>query len=447
MIMLGGICVHTWYCQLTSCIGSPLLFPLRGINATKVLFSSSCQNFRAICSISEVKKKDKVIVISGPTGSGKSRLALELAKKLNGEIISADSVQVYQGLDIGSAKPSNSDRKEIAHHLLDVLHPSEEYSAGKFFKDARKATEHIIQRGNVPIVVGGTGLYLRWYIYGKPDVPRACANVTYDAYSEIEQFERNGQWGAAVEFVAEAGDPKVHFLPRNNWYRLRRSLEIIKSSGLPPSAFQVPYDSFRGRQTCLKEEHNDKGLDYDFICFFLSTQRIDLYRSIDLRCEEMLVANPGILTESSWLLDSGLIPNGKSSTKAIGYRHAMEYLQHCREVNGQCSPGDFYAFLSEFQRVSRNFAKRQMIWFRNELIYHWLDASRPLDEVLDFIHDSYHDEKSTDLMVPEVLRMRRDGTSHHEEKKLKRYRPINLLFTRSEDCSEILDWIRKTQSR
>ncbi|KAJ4869920.1 tRNA dimethylallyltransferase 9 [Raphanus sativus] len=116
-------------------------------------------------------EKEKVIVISGPTGAGKSRLALELAKRLNGEIISADSVQVYKGLDVGSAKPSASYRKEVPHHLIDILHPSQDYSVGQFFEDGRQVTKDILSRGRVPIVTGGTGLYLRWFMYGKPDVP------------------------------------------------------------------------------------------------------------------------------------------------------------------------------------------------------------------------------------------------------------------------------------
>ncbi|GLU15779.1 hypothetical protein SLE2022_322460 [Rubroshorea leprosula] len=110
------------------------------------------------------EKKEKVIVISRPTGAGKSRVALELAKRLNGEIISANSVRGYRGLDIGSAKPPLSDRKEVPHHLVDILDPFEDYSEGQFFEDARQATRDVLDSGHVPIVTGGTGLYLRWYV-------------------------------------------------------------------------------------------------------------------------------------------------------------------------------------------------------------------------------------------------------------------------------------------
>uniref|UniRef100_F6H1X9 tRNA dimethylallyltransferase n=1 Tax=Vitis vinifera TaxID=29760 RepID=F6H1X9_VITVI len=385
-------------------------------------FVRSRRLFGTTCSVSGTKKKnkEKVIVISGPTGAGKSRLALELAKRLNGEIISADSVQVYRGLDVGSAKPSLMDRKEVPHHLVDILHPSEDYSVGQFFEDAREKTRDILNSERVPIVAGGTGLYLRWFIYGKPDVPKASREIASEVYSELMDLQRNGDWDAAVQLVVKAGDSKAQSLAANDWYRLRRSLEIIKSSGSPPSAFHVPYDSFR--------EH----------------QRLELYRSIDLRCEDMLLGSDGILSEARWLLDNGLLPNSNSATRAIGYRQAMEYLVTCREQGGRSSPQEFYAFLSEFQKASRNFAKRQMTWFRNELIYHWLDASRPLEMVLNFIHDAYYDQTGK-LVVPKSLSMKKDMSNNREIKELKAYRTKNRHFINREDCSDILDWIWRTQ--
>ncbi|GLT49050.1 hypothetical protein SLA2020_226330 [Shorea laevis] len=151
-----------------------------------------------------------------PRGAGKSRLALELAKRLNGEIISADSVQVYHGLDIGSAKPPLSDRKEVPHHLVDILDPFEDYSVGQFFEDARQATRDALDSGHVPIVTGRTGLYLRWFVYGKPDVPKASTGIAGKVHAERADFERYGEWDAAVEMVVKAGDPKARSLPVNN---------------------------------------------------------------------------------------------------------------------------------------------------------------------------------------------------------------------------------------
>ncbi|XP_047162447.1 tRNA dimethylallyltransferase 9-like isoform X2 [Vigna umbellata] len=214
--------INNGVCTLRTCFRFPgrSLFP--------PLQRSFTFRRRFLVTASQRKKKEKVIVISGPTGSGKSRLALELAKSLNGEIVSADSVQVYRGLDVGSAKPSPDERKEVPHHLVDILHPSEDYSAGQFFEDARQATRCILDNGRVPIVVGGTGLYLRWFIYGKPDVPKSFSVITSEVNQELAELQRNEDWDTAVQLVVKAGDPKAQFLAVNDWYRLRRSLEIIK---------------------------------------------------------------------------------------------------------------------------------------------------------------------------------------------------------------------------
>ncbi|KAJ8764615.1 hypothetical protein K2173_006697 [Erythroxylum novogranatense] len=432
---------------------NPLPLPYRHCHRRP--FSANTITNSPPCSVSIANRKEKVIVISGPTGSGKTRLALELAKRLNGEIISADSVQVYRGLDVGSAKPSLSDRKEVQHHLIDILNPSEDYSVGQFFEDARQITQNILRNNRVPIVAGGTGLYLRWFIYGKPDVPKASLEIASEVYSELSEFQKNQDWDAAVQLVVKSGDPKAELLAANDWYRLRRSLEIIKASGSPPSAFQVPYDSFkeplstdsryRSYSVNTYQDANEsvkpKDLDYEFLCFFLSSRRIDLYRSIDFRCEEMLSGSDGILSEAKWLLDSGLLPNSNSATRAIGYRQTMEYLLNCRQDGGMSSTGDFYAFLSEFQKASRNFAKRQMTWFRNEHIYHWIDASKPLEKVLNFICDAYH-TPSRALTVPESLQMKKDLTRQQEVLQLKGYRTKNRHFVSRNDCSHILDWIR-----
>ncbi|XP_031104903.1 tRNA dimethylallyltransferase 9 [Ipomoea triloba] len=436
---------------------TPLLRPygLAVHRRRRRLFATSCS-----ASTKPVAgNKEKVIVISGPTGAGKSKLALQLAKRLNGEIISADSVQVYRGLDIGSAKPSLSERKEVPHHLIDILHPSEDYSVGKFFEDARQVTRDVLDRGRVPIVAGGTGLYLRWFVYGKPDVPQASQEITSEVCTEIADLQKDENWEAAVELVVKAGDPGVKSLAANDWYRLRRRLEIIKSSGLSPSAFKVPYNSFKEQfdsgvtdtsdissSTDGLQQSKEKDLDYDFLCVFLTTQRLDLYRSIDFRCEDMLLENDGLLSEARWLLDLGLLPNSNSATRAIGYRQAMEYLLYCREQGGSSSSRDFFAFLSEFQKASRNFAKRQLTWFRNEPLYHWIDASRPMGSVLDFIYDSYRSQ-SGHLEVPKSLSVKKEISSRREVAEMKAYRPRNQHFIGRDDCTPVLNWIQSIYGR
>ncbi|KAK8935007.1 tRNA dimethylallyltransferase 9 [Platanthera zijinensis] len=392
------------------------------------------------------KQKEKVIVISGPTGAGKSRLALDLAKRLDGEIISADSVQVYRGLDVGAAKPSLSDQREVPHHLINILNPSEDYSAGQFFEDARNATDEVLSKGKVPLVVGGTGLYLRWFIYGKPEAPAASVNVTSEVSSELTHFQEKGQWDEAVEVVVSAGDPNARELPLNNWYRLRRRLEIIRSSGSPPSAFAVPYDSFKEQTNSEQGQSVAKDLDYDFIFFFLTCTRVDLYRAIDLRCEKMLMeAEGGLLSEASWLLDIGLRPDMNSATRAIGYRQAMEYLLECRNDAGRITADCFLGFLHEFQKTSRNFARRQLTWFRNESLYQWIDSSMPLENLVDFVYSAYK-EQTEKLLVPNHLQMKKTNDKL-ENYELKTYRTQNQIFRNESDCRHVLDWVERTQRR
>jgi tRNA dimethylallyltransferase len=136
------------------------------------------------------------------------------------EIISADSAQIYRGLDVGSAKPSAQEMDLLPHHLIDIVDASHDYSAGMFFRHARTATDDVLYRSRVPVVAGGTGLYLRWYISGKPCVPQSSMDVTSAVWSELASFREAGQWEQAVDLVAKAGDPKARHLSMNNCNRL-----------------------------------------------------------------------------------------------------------------------------------------------------------------------------------------------------------------------------------
>lgn len=180
-----------------------------------------------------------------------------------------------------------------------------------------------------------------------------------------------------------------------------------------------------------------------FSAFFFSVKRTDLYQRIDQRCEEMLTGSNGILAEASWLLDMGILPNTTCASRAIGYRQAMEYLFRCRQERGVSSEKEFYAFLSEFQTASRNFAKRQLTWFRNEPLYQWLDASQSLEKLVKFIVDTYHD--SADASLHQSLTVNKIN-SRKELKDLERYRTQKRYFVSSNDCAPILEWIRLTQS-
>ncbi|KAL2652879.1 hypothetical protein R1flu_021007 [Riccia fluitans] len=414
--------------------------------------------------------KGRVIVITGPTGVGKSSAAIALAKRLGGEIISADSVQVYKGLDVGSAKTPISERQNVPHHLIDIVLPSEEYSAGDYYMDARAAADSVLARGHVPIVVGGTGLYLRWFLNGKPDTPKPTAEQAAAVDAEIAALQSAcGGWDEGVKYLSEAGDPETaQRLARNDWYRLRRSLEILKISGRPQSSFPLPWVTAKestaevktdSREPPLKsrqtpDAESSKLLDYDFQCYFMNIKRVDLYRRIDQRCEEMLTDPEGLLREASWLLDLGILPNSSSPSRAIGYRQTMEYLTQCRMSGGVSTVTQFLEFLQEFQRASRNYAKRQLTWFRGEDMFRLVDASKvgsvdaSKDEIVDFMEQQYLSPSSTSrnpTAVSPLSESEQRLADKKELKALKTYITENRIFTNPATCADILRWIERTQ--
>lgn len=271
--------------------------------------------------------KPRVLVLTGPTAVGKTKISLTLAERLDGEIISADSVQVYKELDIGSDKILPHERRGIPHHLIDILSPEEEFSAGHFYEYARKKVAEILSRGKTPIVVGGTGFYLRWFICGKPSTPPAskeseeAANKTLDtawndASSTLKRpLTSDEKWEIGMKAIEELGDHESAKRLRgemNNWYRLCRVVDIL---------LQSP-----GKTLAQLDSDQKAPLDYDFRCYFLSRPRMELYRRIDARVEEM-VSNGLVKEAGSVLMAQGLLANSNCATKAIGYRQALEFLE------------------------------------------------------------------------------------------------------------------------
>ncbi|CAM6007898.1 unnamed protein product [Sphagnum balticum] len=389
-------------------------------------------------------QKARVIVIAGPTAVGKTRVALALAKQLGGEIIGADSVQVYKGLNVGSAKTPVHERGGVPHHVLDMVLPTQEYTIGQFFKDARAATELVLAKGRVPIVVGGTGTYLHWYMNGKAGAPKATPLVNAAVEADIRHLRsRGGGWEAGVRMLAQAGDPVTAYsLAHNDWYQLRRSLEIVKVSGRPRAAFPKPFN--------YSEDgiNGDTEWDYDFQCYFLYQHRSELYHWIDFRCEQMVAESGGLLKEASWLLDMGVAPNSNSASRGIGYQEAMEFLLECRDTGGMTTEERFLTFLSAFQKVSRNLVKKQLTWFRrgdhSEVrLFHWVDASQPLDNIVGALKKEYwrRPDFPTELEGSEA----RKKASYNEGKVLKYYEVTNRIFSNPEAIARVLNWIKKTQ--
>ena len=233
--------------------------------------------------------RPKVVVITGPTAVGKSAAAERIALKAPGgaELISADSVQVYIGMDIGSAKPTAAEQAAVRYHLLDLVPPSEEYSAADFAAAARAAIADVAGRGALPIVVGGTGFYIQWLVFGNPGAPAPTPAATAAADAEVAAFA--GDWDAALRRAEEVDAAYAMTLSVNDWFRLKRMLEVWHTSGRPMTAYDRP----KGKGAAPADVPAAlAGSECDFRCFFLHRPRVQLFRDIDLRCEQMLQAPP-----------------------------------------------------------------------------------------------------------------------------------------------------------
>lgn len=272
--------------------------------------------------------KPKVIAIVGPTASGKTQMAIDLAKQINGEVISADSRYVYKGFDIATAKPTKEEQDGIPHHLIDIVEPEYDYSVAEFSDDARKAIYDILSRNKTPIVAGGTGLYFR-VLLENYDLPRVEANP--ELREELEAREKE-------DLLAELkiSDPvSYEKLKDSNKRRIVRALEVMKVLGIPFS------------QSCgIKEPEFDVEWRAPKIA-----SREELYERINLRVDKMV--ENGIIEETKHLLEKhGRI---KNLVDTIGYREVLSYL------DGQMSLEEA---LDKLKQHSRNYAKRQLTWFR-----------------------------------------------------------------------------------
>lgn len=296
--------------------------------------------------------KEKVIIISGPTGIGKTKLSLEIAKKLNAEIISADSMQIYRRMDIGTAKIMPDEMQSIPHHLIDIVDPNDSYSVQNFKNDAYNLIEEIINRGKTPLVVGGTGLYIDslMFNYSFSDV-----KPNYELRKELEsEFDQNP--ADLLEKLQEIDKEKYHFLGIKDKKKVIRALEVFYSSGKT-----ISYD---------REDKNDK---YKFYLFVLTDNRDKIYQNINKRVDLML--EQGLLNEVKSLIESGVDRNSQSM-KAIGYREVLEYF------DGSI---DYLEMVEKLKQNSRRYAKRQLTWFRRNPHAKWIDKSKKEEEIVNYI--------------------------------------------------------------
>ena len=282
------------------------------------------------------------IFLVGPTASGKSAVALALAEKLSGEIITVDSMQVYRGLDIGTAKPSAAERARVQHHLIGVVELTEAFDAAKFVELARRVEADVRARGHVPIFCGGTGLYFKAYLQGLGDAPPSDAKLR----AELEAMPLD-------ELLAELqqGDPVTYErIDRQNPRRVVRALEVIRLTGQPFSEQRADWP----RLSTINRQPST----------LLGLQRSsdDLYSRINTRVDEMFAR--GLVEETRALLKHGLERN-QTAMQAIGYRQVVEQLR------GERSLAETIELVKS---KTRQFAKRQMTWFRHQLSVSWISA-------------------------------------------------------------------------
>jgi len=308
-------------------------------------------------------KKRRVIVIAGPTCCGKSKLAMQLAQAMDGEIVSADSIQVYRGMDIGTAKPSLEDRLTVPHHLVDIYGIHDSFNVVDFYYEARQACRQILDRGNVPIVAGGSGFYLHALLYGPPSGPPSLPEVRKAIEKEMNALGSEALYDRLSQF-----DPQyAKSITKNDKQKIVRALEIIKLTHKKVS------------QLCWKGRRRSQ--NYDFHCWFLHRPKGRLYHFIDERCEEML--KRGFLEEVKRLEQQGLRLNS-SASQAIGYRQALDFFLT------QQTAADYEDFVRAFKQATRHYAKRQFTWFRKEPLFRWLDIDLHDDEVVfDIIKKDY----------------------------------------------------------
>ncbi len=288
--------------------------------------------------------KPPVIVLTGPTGVGKTELSLRLAQVLGAEIVSADSMQVYRGMDIGSAKLPEKDRQGIPHYLLDVKDPSESFDVTEFVRLAGEAVESIYSRGHLPILVGGTGFYLQAFLKGIGFTEGDPDTVLRDELNALA--EREGK--DAVYALLQAEDPEsAAVLHPNNLKRVIRAIEYRRLTGRSISE--------------ANKEQQETDSPYNYAYFVLTMPRKDLYARIDRRVDEMF--EKGLVEEVIRLRESGL-DRSSTALQAIGYKEVIDAL------DGRCTMEEARAAV---KRGTRHYAKRQLTWFRREKEVIWLD--------------------------------------------------------------------------
>ncbi|MCI6157041.1 MAG: tRNA (adenosine(37)-N6)-dimethylallyltransferase MiaA [Peptoniphilaceae bacterium] len=292
---------------------------------------------------------EKLVFIAGPTAVGKSELSIDLAQKLNMEILSMDSMQIYRGMNIGTAKLSQEEMQGIPHHLLDFVCPGERYTAERYQQDAYRILSEIRSRGHFPLFVGGTGLYMEAILH---DFQFGGVNFDPELRAELQTLYKKDHGVTLYHMVKKVDSETARMLTPADRKKLIRAWEVYQETGIPLSA--------------QKKEKN-RSRRWDALCFVLTDEREALYRRIDQRVIRMI--EEGLIEENQTLIDSGISHNAQAM-KAIGYQEVLWYFRGIVNRN---------EMIRLIQKNSRNYAKRQLTWFRKDPGFLWLDRSK-LDE-------------------------------------------------------------------
>lgn len=312
--------------------------------------------------MSENKKKP-MIILTGPTAVGKTDLSIQLAKAMNGEIISADSMQVYRHMDIGSAKVTPEEMDGVPHHLIDVLEPEEEFNVVVFQKLAKEALTGIYERGHIPIIVGGTGFYIQALLY---DIDFTENDGDTAIRRELEKLAQTQGAGCLHQMLQEIDPESAAAIHQNNVKRVIRAIEFYRQTGKKISLHN--------------EQDREKQSPYQFLYYVLDTDRKTLYERIDRRVDLMM--EHGLVDEVKHLADMGCTRD-MVSMQGLGYKEILDYL------SGEIPLEEAVYIL---KRDTRHFAKRQITWFKRERDVRWLeleqfqnDRKKVLEHILDEI--------------------------------------------------------------
>ncbi len=314
---------------------------------------------------------EPLIILTGPTAVGKTALSVRLAKAVGGEIISADSMQVYRHMDIGSAKITKEEMEGIPHHLIDVLNPDEEFNVTTFQQLAKKAVEEIYSRGRIPIVAGGTGFYIQALLY---DIDFTENGEDTSIRDELEALGREKGAGFLHNMLKDIDPESAEEIHANNQKRVIRAIEYYRQTGEPISEHN-------------KRERQKKS-PYDFLYYVVNTDRNVLYERIDRRVD--LMVQHGLVKEVEQLKAMGCTRD-MVSMQGLGYKEILDYLQGASTLEEA---------VYILKRDTRHFAKRQLTWFKRERDVKWLnlpdfgnDQEKVLEKILQDINEMYGLEK------------------------------------------------------